>query len=51
MLEHHEVMLGKSYGYLADKVLRIGHMGENARYFRIDYTLRALEKTLQALKR
>ena len=51
MLEHHEVMLGKSYGYLADKVLRIGHMGENARYFRIDYTLRALEKTLQVLKR
>ena len=49
MLENHEVMLGKSYGYLADKVLRIGHMGENARYFRIDYTLRALEKTLKEL--
>lgn len=51
MLENHEVMLGKSYGYLADKVLRIGHMGENARYFRIDYTLRALEKTLKELKK
>ena len=51
MLENHEVILGKSYGYLADKVLRIGHMGENARYFRIDYTLRALEKTLKELKK
>lgn len=51
MLERHEVMIGKSYGYLADKVLRIGHMGENARAFRIDYTLRALEKTLQELKK
>lgn len=51
MLEHHEVMIGKSYGYLADKVLRIGHMGENARFFRIDYTMRALEKTLKELKR
>lgn len=39
MIEKHEVMLGKSYGELADKVLRIGHMGENARNFRIDYTL------------
>lgn len=50
MIEKHEVMLGKSYGELADKVLRIGHMGENARNFRIDYTLRALEKTLKELK-
>lgn len=51
MLHHYEVMLGKSYGYLADKVLRVGHMGENARFFRIDYTMRSLEKTLKALKK
>lgn len=51
MLDNHEVMLGKSYGELADKVLRVGHMGENARFFRIDYTMRALEKTLIALKK
>ena len=51
MLNEHEVMLGKSYGYLADKVLRIGHMGENARFYRIDYTMRALEKTLKELKK
>ncbi|MBR8701523.1 Pyridoxamine--pyruvate transaminase [Fusobacterium sp. DD29] len=51
MLEKYEVMLGKSYGYLADKVLRIGHMGENSRFYRIDYTLGALEKTLKDLKK
>jgi aspartate aminotransferase-like enzyme len=51
MLEKYEVMLGKSYGYLADKVLRIGHMGENSRFYRIDYTLGALEKTLKELKK
>lgn len=51
MLERHEVMIAKSYGHLANKVLRIGHMGENARAFRIDYTLRALAKTLEELKK
>ena len=51
MKDKYEVMLAKSYGDLHKNVLRIGHMGENARFYRIEYTMRALEKTLEDLKK
>lgn len=51
MLHNFEVMLADSYSYLNNKVLRIGHMGENARFYRLDYTLKSLEKTLKLLKK
>lgn len=51
MLEEYEIMLAGSYSYLSDKVIRIGHMGENARFYRLDYTLKALERTLRALRK
>ena len=50
MFDNFEVMLADSYSYLNQKVIRIGHMGENARFYRLDYTLKSLEKTLRALR-
>ena len=51
LLHNFEVMIADSYSYLSNKVLRIGHMGENARFYRLDYTLKAIEKTLRVLKK
>lgn len=51
LLHNFEVMIADSYSYLSNKVLRIGHMGENARFYRLDYTLKAIEKTLRILKK
>lgn len=51
MKDKHEVMIAKNYGDLKKDVLRIGHMGENARYFRMRYTLDSLGKTLKELKK
>ena len=50
MFDNFEVMLADSYSYLNQKVIRLGHMGENARFYRLDYTLKSLEKTLRALR-
>ncbi|MGL4999031.1 MAG: pyridoxal-phosphate-dependent aminotransferase family protein, partial [Cetobacterium sp.] len=44
------IMISGSYGPLAGKVLRIGHMGENAREDRVRFTLDCLEKTILDLK-
>ena len=41
--DEHKIFIGGSYGPYADKVLRIGHMGESAK---IEY----VEKTLTAIK-
>lgn len=46
MLEKYNVMIAGSFGYLQGKVLRIGHMGENARPEKVSYTLFALQKAL-----
>ncbi|SHF58979.1 aspartate aminotransferase [Caldanaerobius fijiensis DSM 17918] len=48
MLERFNVMIAGSFGYLAGKVLRIGHMGENARVDYVSYTLFALQKSLES---
>ncbi|WP_026486554.1 pyridoxal-phosphate-dependent aminotransferase family protein [Caldanaerobius polysaccharolyticus] len=47
MLDRFNVMIAGSFGYLAGKVLRIGHMGENARVDCVSYTLFALQKSLE----
>lgn len=49
MLEKYNVLIAGSFGYLAGKVIRIGHMGENARIDKVSYTLFALQKSLEHL--
>ena len=47
MLDNFNVLIAGSFDYLAGKVIRIGHMGENARVENIVYTLCALQKALE----
>lgn len=47
MKENYNVMIAGAFGYLKGKVLRIGHMGENARIDKVSYTLFALQRTLE----
>ncbi|MFL0198771.1 pyridoxal-phosphate-dependent aminotransferase family protein [Clostridium sp. WILCCON 0269] len=47
MLDNFNVLIAGSFGYLEGKVIRIGHMGENAKEDIISYTLYALEKALK----
>lgn len=47
MLEKHNIMIAGSFGYLSGKVIRIGHMGENANIPDVARTLRALALTLE----
>lgn len=47
MLEKYNVLIAGSFGYLGGKVIRIGHMGENARIDKVSYTLFALQKSLE----
>lgn len=47
MLEKYNVMITGSFGYLQGKVLRIGHMGENAGPEKVSYTLFALQRALE----
>lgn len=47
MKDKFNVMIGGSYGYLDGKVVRIGHMGENAHIDRMSYTLMALQEALE----
>lgn len=49
LLEKHNILLAGSFGYLKDKVLRIGHMGENARADKITYVLNMIDFTLRDL--
>ncbi|MGL5521104.1 MAG: pyridoxal-phosphate-dependent aminotransferase family protein, partial [Cetobacterium sp.] len=46
----YNILLSGSYGPLAGKVIRIGHMGENAREDRVRFTLDCLEKAIIDLK-
>lgn len=47
MEDKYNVMIAGSFDYLEGKVIRIGHMGENARADRVSYTLYALQKSLE----
>lgn len=47
MADKFNVMIAGSFDYLAGKVIRIGHMGENARIDKVAYTLFALQKSLE----
>lgn len=47
MQDNYNVMIAGSFGYLEGKVLRIGHMGENAYPDKVSYTLFALQKSLE----
>jgi aspartate aminotransferase-like enzyme len=49
MLNNFGVFIAGSFGYLGGKVIRIGHMGENARIDKVSYTLFALQKSLEHL--
>jgi len=49
MLDNYGVFIAGSFGYLGGKVIRIGHMGENAKIDKISYTLFALQKSLEYL--
>ncbi|NYC96245.1 aspartate aminotransferase-like enzyme [Clostridium acetobutylicum] len=47
MKENYNVMIAGAFDYLKGKVLRIGHMGENAYVDKVSYTLFALQRTLE----
>ncbi|MBC2582930.1 alanine--glyoxylate aminotransferase family protein [Clostridium sp. DJ247] len=47
MVEKYNVLIAGSFGYLQGRVIRIGHMGENARVDKVSYTLLALQKSLE----
>ena len=49
MLNDFNVFIAGSFGYLQGKVIRIGHMGENAKVDKMAYTLLALQNSLKAL--
>ena len=50
MREKYNILLSGSYGPLSSSVVRIGHMGENAREDRVRFTLDCLEKSIFELK-
>jgi len=47
MLEEHSIVLATGLGELEDDILRIGHMGHNARVDRIEETMDALAAVLE----
>ena len=47
MIDNYGVMITGSFGYLEGRVLRIGHMGENAKPEKVGYTLFALQRALE----
>lgn len=49
MKEHHGILLAGSFGYLAGKVIRIGHMGENANVSDMAEVFGALDKVFAEL--
>lgn len=49
MLEEFNVFIAGSFGYLEGKVIRIGHMGENAKKDKMTYVLLALQNSLKVL--
>ncbi|EJO5346677.1 alanine--glyoxylate aminotransferase family protein [Clostridium botulinum] len=49
MQDKYNVIIAGSFGYLEGKVIRIGHMGENAKIDKMAYTLFALKSSLERL--
>lgn len=49
MLNEHNIMIAGAFDYLKDKVIRIGHMGENCYEEKLYITLKALDETLKFL--
>lgn len=49
MRNKYKILLAGSYGPLSGKVVRIGHMGENAREDRVRFTLDCIEKSINEL--
>ena len=49
MLEDYGIMITGAFDVLAGKVIRIGHMGENANYEDMVETMKALQGTLTKL--
>jgi aspartate aminotransferase-like enzyme len=49
MLDDFNVFISGSFGYLKGKVIRVGHMGENAKKDKVVYTLLALQSSLNIL--
>jgi len=49
MVDKFNVFIAGSFGYLQGKVIRIGHMGENAKKDKVAYTLLALQASLRLL--
>ncbi|MFZ5944612.1 MAG: pyridoxal-phosphate-dependent aminotransferase family protein [Bacillota bacterium] len=49
MLKEHNIMIASAFDFLKDKVLRIGHMGENCYEEKVYITLKALNTTLEKL--
>lgn len=49
MKEKYHILIAGSIGIMSGKVIRIGHMGENANYSDVAETLKALTKTLREL--
>lgn len=47
MSNEYGILIGGNLGYLKGKVIRIGHMGENARIEYVSETLKALQQTLE----
>ena len=47
MIEEYGIMIAGAFDYLKDRVMRIGHMGENCYEDKIYATLKALDKTLK----
>ncbi|SET82304.1 aspartate aminotransferase [Natronincola peptidivorans] len=50
MLKEQGVMIAGAFGFLKEKVIRIGHMGENCYEEKIYITLKALDETLRKLR-
>ncbi|MBZ3935172.1 pyridoxal-phosphate-dependent aminotransferase family protein [Methanimicrococcus blatticola] len=48
MKAEHSILIGGNFGYLKGKVIRLGHMGENARLEYVSETLKALQLTLES---
>jgi len=47
MVDNFNVLIAGSFGYLQGRVVRIGHMGENAKKDMVSYTLYSLQKSLE----
>lgn len=49
MRKKYNLLIAGSFDYLVNKVIRIGHMGENARLEKVIYVLEILDLTFKDL--